>query len=180
VTARDDSREHPLGIDGQRLHRWIVEGSEADEAVLSEMVDGAGAVVMGRRSYDQVAGDGGWGGEGPVGPRCRASCSATGRRHRTPRRSSPSSAMASRAPSRRRSRRPATRWSACTAPAACSRRWRPARSTGSRSTFPVLLGRGVRLCDHLDGIATRHVELERDRVVETPNATHLRFRVLRD
>jgi hypothetical protein len=43
----------------------------------------------------------------------------------------------------------------------------------------VLLGRGVRLFDHLDGIATRHVELERERVVETPNATHLRFRVLR-
>lgn len=41
---------------------------------------------------------------------------------------------------------------------------------------PVLLGDGVRLFEHLD---TESIELEQTRVVETPDATHLRFRVIR-
>jgi dihydrofolate reductase len=41
---------------------------------------------------------------------------------------------------------------------------------------PVLLGGGVRLFDHLGG---RPIELERTRVVETPDVTHLIFRVLK-
>jgi dihydrofolate reductase len=40
---------------------------------------------------------------------------------------------------------------------------------------PVLLGRGVRLFDHLEG----QVELERTRVVEAPGVTHMTFRVVR-
>jgi dihydrofolate reductase len=40
---------------------------------------------------------------------------------------------------------------------------------------PVVLGSGTRPFEHLGG---QH-QLERIRVVETPNATHLRFRVLR-
>jgi hypothetical protein len=39
---------------------------------------------------------------------------------------------------------------------------------------PVLLGRGVRLFDHLGATP---IELERVSVVETPDVTHLRFRV---
>jgi dihydrofolate reductase len=39
----------------------------ADQAVLQGMVDGAGAILMGRRSYDFCVGDGGWGDGGPVG-----------------------------------------------------------------------------------------------------------------
>ena len=40
---------------------------------------------------------------------------------------------------------------------------------------PVLLGRGVRLFDHL---GTEPVELERTRVIEAPDVTHLTFRVV--
>ncbi len=40
---------------------------------------------------------------------------------------------------------------------------------------PVLLGAGVRLFDHLGAPVT----LERTRVVTTPAATHVRFRVMR-
>ena len=52
VTGPNDSREHPLGEGDRPLHRWIFEGNEHDAAVLDEMVNGAGAVVMGRWSYD--------------------------------------------------------------------------------------------------------------------------------
>ncbi len=42
---------------------------------------------------------------------------------------------------------------------------------------PVLLGDGIRLFEHLD---TEHIELERTRVIESPFATHLRFRVVKE
>ncbi|MEO3763760.1 dihydrofolate reductase family protein [Streptomyces sp. B5E4] len=68
VTGPHDSREQPLGEGGEVLHRWLgPAGTEADRAVLQEMLDGAGAVLMGRRSYDFCVGDGGWGDGGPVG-----------------------------------------------------------------------------------------------------------------
>lgn len=41
--------------------------------------------------------------------------------------------------------------------------------------IPVLFGDGVRLFDHL---GTEHTELERTKVVETAEVTHLRFRVV--
>jgi dihydrofolate reductase len=180
VTARDDSREHPLGIDGQRLHRWIFEGTEADEAVLSEMVEGAGAVVMGRRSYDQVAGDGGWGGQGPVGP---VPCFVLSHRPAPPDASDVFTFVDDGIESALAQARRAAGDKVVGLHGASS--LQQALEAGLVDVIqvhlvPVLLGRGVRLFDHLDGIALRHVELERDRVVETPDATHLRFRVVRD
>jgi hypothetical protein len=41
---------------------------------------------------------------------------------------------------------------------------------------PVLLGGGVRLFDHL---GTSPIELERTRVIEAPDVTHLTFRVVK-
>jgi hypothetical protein len=42
---------------------------------------------------------------------------------------------------------------------------------------PVLLGAGRRMSEHLGGAPVR---LERTRMIESPGATHLRFRVVRD
>ena len=42
---------------------------------------------------------------------------------------------------------------------------------------PILMGRGVRLFDHL---GTEPIGLERTRVVEAPGVTHLRFRVVKE
>ncbi|MGI5228775.1 dihydrofolate reductase family protein [Actinoallomurus sp. CA-142502] len=68
VTGPHDSRERPLGEGGEVLHDWLgPAGTPADQAVLQEMVDGAGAIVMGRRSYDFCVGEGGWGEGGPAG-----------------------------------------------------------------------------------------------------------------
>lgn len=41
---------------------------------------------------------------------------------------------------------------------------------------PVLRGEGRRLFDH---IGTKHIELKRTRVIESPGVTHLRFRVVK-
>jgi len=68
VTGPNDSRENPFGDGAGMLHDWIFEDStDEDRAVLQEMLDAAGAVVMGRRSFDKNEGDGGWGDGGPLG-----------------------------------------------------------------------------------------------------------------
>lgn len=55
-----------LGTGGEVLHQWIYEPTEQDTALLDEMVAGAGAVVMGRDSYDQCVGID-WTDGGPLG-----------------------------------------------------------------------------------------------------------------
>jgi hypothetical protein len=41
---------------------------------------------------------------------------------------------------------------------------------------PVLFGAGIRLFDDL---GTKHIELERIELIASPQATHLRFRVVK-
>jgi dihydrofolate reductase len=68
VTGPNDSRENPFGDGAGMLHDWIFDAATNDDrAILQEMLDGVGAVVMGRKSFDKNEGDGGWGKGGPVG-----------------------------------------------------------------------------------------------------------------
>jgi dihydrofolate reductase len=68
VTGPNGSRQNPLGDGGGVLHDWIWDAAtDEDRAMLREMIDGCSAVVMGRKSFDQTEGEGGWGEGGPVG-----------------------------------------------------------------------------------------------------------------
>ena len=68
VTGPNDSRENPFGDGAGTLHDWIFDAAtDEDRALLHEMLDGVGAIVMGRKSFDKNEGDGGWGDGGPVG-----------------------------------------------------------------------------------------------------------------
>ena len=68
VTGPNDSRENPFGDGAGMLHDWLFDAAtDEDRAILREMLDGTGAVVMGRTSFDKNEGDGGWGDGGPVG-----------------------------------------------------------------------------------------------------------------
>jgi len=68
VTGPHDSRENPFGDGAQSLHDWMFDAAtDEDRALLQELLDGCGAVVMGRTSFDKNEGDGGWGDGGPVG-----------------------------------------------------------------------------------------------------------------
>ena len=68
VTGPNDSRENPFGDGAGMLHDWMfAAATDQDRAILQEMLDGVGAVVMGRKSFDKNEGDGGWGEGGPVG-----------------------------------------------------------------------------------------------------------------
>jgi dihydrofolate reductase len=68
VTGPNDSRENPFGDGAGMLHDWLADAAtDEDRAILQEMLDGVGAIVMGRTSFDKNEGDGGWGAAGPVG-----------------------------------------------------------------------------------------------------------------
>lgn len=56
IAGPDDNHEHPMGVEGERLHEWIFEpestASEVNAQVRREMFEGIGAVVIGRRMFD--------------------------------------------------------------------------------------------------------------------------------
>ena len=68
VTGPNDSRENPFGDGAGMLHDWISDAAtDEDRALLHDLRDSVGAVVMGRTSFDKNEGDGGWGDSGPLG-----------------------------------------------------------------------------------------------------------------
>ncbi len=65
ITAAGQTAEAPLGQGGERLHEWAFGGDERDRAVLEEGVAGTGAVITGRRNYEHSLPW--WGAGGPTG-----------------------------------------------------------------------------------------------------------------
>lgn len=66
VAGPHQGSDHPLGIGGERLHAWHL-GPEKDHPVnrqvVSDMMDGMGAVIMGRNMFGPIRGpwaDSGW------------------------------------------------------------------------------------------------------------------------
>jgi dihydrofolate reductase len=68
VTGPNDSRENPFGDGAEILHDWMFDAAtDEDRALLQDVLDSVGAIVMGRKSFDKNEGDGGWGDSGPAG-----------------------------------------------------------------------------------------------------------------
>jgi dihydrofolate reductase len=66
VTGPNDSRENPFGDGAGTMHDWIFDAATVeDRALLQEMLDRVGAIVMGRTSFDKNEGDGGPVGDNP-------------------------------------------------------------------------------------------------------------------
>ena len=66
IRAADPTADQPLGVGGERLHRWAFGDDERDRGVLAEGGQGVGAVIAGRRTYDDSVKF--WGADGPTGP----------------------------------------------------------------------------------------------------------------
>lgn len=179
VTGPHDSREKPFGEGGEVLHHWLgPAATPADRAVLQEMVDGVGSIVMGRRSYDFCVGEGRWGDGGPAGD---APCFVL--THQPPDPDGVPKVFTFVTDGIRSAIAQAQQ-------AAGDRTVGLHGATAAQQALaaglldeihvhlvPVLLGGGVRLFDLL---GADQVHLERDRVVEAGSGvTHLRFRVNR-
>lgn len=179
VTGPDDGLEHGLGVDGERLHAWLrgggvdpgshrPTGGGPDAEVFGEIM-ATGAVVTGRRTFDNA---GGWAGDHhdgvPVFVLTRAA----------PDKPAPGHA------------RYVTDVESCIAQAKSAAGGRDVMMHGASAAqvclraglldelevhlVPVLLGRGRRLFDDLPA---NHVELELLRALEGADVLHLRYRV---
>ncbi len=178
VTGPNVSREQQLGDGGDVLHRWLWEPDPRDAELLDAMAANVGSILMGRRSYDLAEGDGGWGDGGPAGP---TPCFVL--THQRP----PQDTV--RAPEVFTFVTDGIHSAVDQAKAAAGDKVvgvhgasvaRQCLVAGLLDEFlislaPVVLGSGTSLFDHLGA----QFQLEQTSVIATPNATHLRFSVIR-
>jgi dihydrofolate reductase len=176
VTGPNDSRENPFGDGAEMLHDWIFDAAtDEDRAVLREMLDNVGAVVMGRTSFDKNEGDGGWGDGGPAGD---TPCFVV--THRKPATSHPpvytfvTDGVASAI---EQAKNAAAGKMVTLHGATVMQQALPLGLVDEIRVhvIPVLLGGGTPLFGRLDSA----ISLERTQAVVTPAATHLTFRVAR-
>jgi len=65
IAGPNISVSEPMGNKGQRLHEWFFNSkTEADEALLTEIVENSGAVITGARTYTTAIDDA-WEGQSP-------------------------------------------------------------------------------------------------------------------
>jgi dihydrofolate reductase len=175
VTGPNDSRQNPFGDGAGMLHDWMFNAAtNEDKALLQEMLDGVGAIVMGRKSFDKNEGGGGWGDGGPVGD---TPCFVV--THHRPTASYPTlytfvtdgvvSAI-------EQAKQVADDKVVGLHGATVMQQALPLGLVDEIRVhvIPVLLGGGTSLFATLDSAIT----LERTQVLVTPAATHLRFRVV--
>jgi dihydrofolate reductase len=175
VTGPNDSRENPFGDGAGMMHDWISDAAtDEDRALLQEMLDGVGAIVMGRTSFDKNEGDGGWGEGGPVGD---IPCFVV--THHGPATSHPSiytfvtDGVASAI---EQAKEVAGDKVVGLHGATVMQQGLPLGLVDEIRVhvIPVLLGGGTPLFAHLDSA----ISLERTSALATPAATHLSFRVI--
>jgi dihydrofolate reductase len=188
VAGRNDGPDLPLGEGGERLHDWVfrldtwrkahgLEGGETnrDSEVLAEAVEENGAVVLGRRMFDNAHG---WGDNPPfhvpvfvLTHEAREPESKEGGTTFTFVTDGIESAL-DQAKEAAGERNVAIGGGANTI-----QQYLAARLIDEVQVHiaPMLLGGGVRLFDGLDP----ELELETARVIESPLVTHVRFRVVK-
>ena len=175
VTGPNDSRENPFGDGAGMLHDWMFSAAtDEDRAILQEMLDGVGAIVMGRKSFDKNEGDGGWGDGGPVGD---TPCFVV--THHEPTRAHPpmyTFVLDGVASAIEQAKRVAGDNVVGLHGATVMQQALPLGLVDEIRVhvIPVLLGGGTPLFASLDSA----IDLERTEVLVTPAATHLAFRVL--
>jgi dihydrofolate reductase len=189
VAGPGQSADAPLGVGGEALHRWHL-GPERDhpvnQQVVSDMMDGIGAVVMGRNMFGPVRGpwngsdwSGWWGDEPPyhcpvyvLTHHARPSMEMAGGTtfHFVTDGIEAAYALAERAAG--------DRAISIAGGASCARQAIAAGLVDEidLQVSPVILGSGERL---LDGFAPGRPRLELARVLEAPGVAHLRYRVIR-
>ena len=176
VTGPNDSRENPFGDGAGMLHDWLSDAAtDDDRAILQDVLDGVGAIVMGRKSFDKNEGDGGWGDSGPMGD---TPCFVV--THRKPTRSHPpiyTFVTDGVVGAIEQAKQAAGDKVVGLHGASVMQQALPFGLVDEIRVhvIPVLLGGGTPLFATLDSA----IGLERTRALVTPAATHLGFRVVR-
>ena len=177
VTASNVRPEEPLGEGGQRLHEWAFGDDERNRELLTEAVDAVGAIIAGRGTYDLSIPW--WGADGPTGP---ARVPVFVLTHAEPEDAPEGGVYTFVTDGIERALEEAKAAAgdqdvAVMGGAHIGQQYIAAGLVDEISIHlvPVLFGDGTRMFEHLGG---EHIQLETAGVIETPEATHLRFRVV--
>lgn len=178
VAASERTADEPLGAGGEVLHRWAMAADPADAAAVAESgADRLGALVAGRRTYDESIRW--WGADGPTGPRRLPLFVVT---HQIPD-EVPSDSVytfVTDGPEIALSKALDAAGEADVAIMGGPDLGRQYLARGLVDEIgvhlvPVLFGTGTPMFSMLDG----HIALEPVEVIPAPSATHLRYRVIR-
>jgi dihydrofolate reductase len=177
VTASNVRTEEPMGDGGQRLHEWAFGQDERNRELLAEAVNFVGALIAGRRTYDLSVPW--WGADGPAGPARVPVFVVT---HAEPE-EVPEGGVYTFVTDGIESALEQAKSAAgekdvaVMGGAEIGQQYIGAGLVDEISIHlvPMLFGSGTRMFEHL---CTEHIQLETVGVIETPEATHLRFRVV--
>jgi dihydrofolate reductase len=187
IAGPDDGPELGLGEGGERLHEWVyglaswreahgMAGGEVDRdsEILGEAVERTGAVVLGKRMFDNAKG---WGDEPPfhvpvfvLTHEAREPLAKKGTTFTFVTDGIESALEQAKAA-------PGDKDVSVAGGANTIQQYLSAGLVNEMQIHvaPLLLGGGIRL---FDGLETEQIELEQTRVVESPAVTHLKFRVV--
>ncbi|AWS45345.1 deaminase [Streptosporangium sp. 'caverna'] len=176
MAGPDISVELPMGRGGPRLHDWIFNASSnnVDGGVIRELFATTGAVVLGRRTFDVSLGE--W--EDTPFPAPSFVLTHEVREELAMKSGTFTFVTDGVESALRLARAAAGEKNVIVMGADVSQQILRAGLLDEihLQIAPVLIGEGRRLFDHL---GTDHIELERTRVIESPHATHLEFRVVK-
>ena len=172
IAAPNDNPEQGLGEDGMRLHNWAFDDPSVFDKVFGNLLEETGAVIMGRRSYDNSIEA--WGGKGPLG---EVPCFVVTHRAFEP--ASPIFTVVTEGiePALAMAREVAADKRIGLMGADIDQQFLAAGLVDEIRihVIDVLLGGGRRLFDEL----ARRIELEQTGVSQTGGVTHLEYRVVR-
>jgi dihydrofolate reductase len=169
----------PLGVGGERLHGWaFATDDDRDRAVLTGGVEGTGAMIAGRRTYDDSLPW--WKADGPTGPARLPLFVIT---HSQPEDVPAGSVYrfvtdGIHSALQQAKEAAAGKDVAVMGGADIGQQFLRAGLVDEIGihVVPVLFGSGIRMFDHL---GEEHIQLEAAGMVQTAAATHLRYRVVK-
>jgi dihydrofolate reductase len=179
VTAANPRMEAPVGDGGLVLTEWAIsnEKSDVNRKLLEDSVGTLGAIIAGRITYDTSVRW--WGANGPTGQARRPIFVVT---HEAPKESPENGVYTFVTDGIEKALAQAQAVAgekdvAVMGGANLAQQYLKAGLVDDVSIHlvPVIFGSGTRLFDHL----SEHIKLEPVSVLETPNATHLRYQVVK-
>jgi dihydrofolate reductase len=189
IAGPNDGPELPLGAGGERLHQWVYDlaswrephglaggKTNRDSEVLDEALSATGAVIVGRRMFDNAHG---WGEEPPF--HMPVFVLTHGAREPEAKEGGTTFTFVDDGIESALEQARAAAGDKNVSVGGGANTIQQFLRAGFLDEIqihitPVLLGGGVRLFDDL---GSEHVELETTRVIESPDVTHLRFRVVK-
>ena len=178
VTASNRRSEKPMGDGGQRLHEWAMGGEgDRNRELLEDAIAGEGATIAGRKTYDSSVAW--WGADGPTGSARRPVFVVT---HEAPPEAPDGGVYTfvtdgiEGALEQAKAVADDKDISIMGGPS-IGQQYIAAGLVDEIQVHlvPVLFGSGTRMFEHLGG---EHIQLEIVEVIDTPAATHLRYRIV--